>query len=914
VIVKGSPEQSLLFQKVSARVMPPAIYGQKVPDAHIETLKRWIAAGAPSDQASGVSSKEAAGQLARFDKEILPMFTARCVECHGAGKPMAGLDLRTAAAALKGSHSGPVIVEGFSERSLLIRKVASHSMPPPGSGQPLIEPEIRTLREWIDRGHFTDGIDANSADRPFTKLEAPDITAEQRQFWAFRKPIAAALPKPRSASRVRTPIDGFLLTKLESQGLGFSADAANSTLMRRAYFDLTGLPPTAEEIRTFLSDTRSDAYERLLDRLLESPRHGERWGRQWLDAAGYVDTTGKDFDPTKTEYAEGMWHYRDYVIHSINQDKPWDQFLTEQIAGDEMVDWRSAKQFTPKIVELLTATGYLRNILDITEEDISNLPVERYEALFKLVEKVSSSTLGLTVGCARCHSHKFDPIPQRDYYRLLSIFATSYNPTDWLQPQNRYLWSVSKEEKEQIDRYNAEIDGPVGELSKQLAALRKPYQQRILGEKLKLLPEAIREDARAAVETPKEKRDDIQKYLFGKFGASLQAVDAEVAKRFTEADRATADKLETQIRTWNGYRRKLEKLQALWDVGAPPSIRLLQRGSADSPGPGVKPGFLEVLCAPGSSDAVRPKETQGKTAGLRLAFAQWLTSRENPLAARVIVNRIWQGHFGAGIVATADNFGKMGTPPANQALLDWLAVDFMEHGWKAKRLHKAIMMSTAYRQSARQGGEPWLAKARIADPENRLLWRMNLRRLDAETLRDSLIAVAGKLDTTMGGPPIKLAMQPDGLQVVSRKEAPASQWRRSIYLTARRNYPLTFLNVFDYPAIDTNCTRRVQSATPLQSLTMMNDPFTIESAAYLVARVGEMVGSDAPAAKRIEVVYPLVFARKPNAAEIQWGETHLKEQLRIYVAANEPVTQASAKAFLSLAQMLLSSNEFLYVD
>src|SRR5260370_662918 len=257
-------------------------------------------------------------------------------------------------------------------------------------------------------------------------------------------------------------------------------------------------------------------------------------------------------------------------------------------------------------------------------------------------------------------------------------------------------------------------------------------------EKLKLLPEAIREDARAAIGTPKEKRDDIQKYLFGKFGASLQVSDAEVSKRFSEADRATADKLETQVRAWNGYRRKLEKLQALWDVGVPPSIRLLQRGSAESPGPKVKPGFLEVLCSPGSADADRPSDAQGKTSGLRLAFAQWLTGRENPLTARVIVNRIWQGHFGTGIVATPDNFGKMGAAPSNQELLDWLAVDFMEHGWKAKRLHKAIMMSTAYRQTARQVGEPWMAKAKTADPENRLLWRSNLPRLHADTLRHTV--------------------------------------------------------------------------------------------------------------------------------------------------------------------------------
>ncbi|HTM48325.1 MAG TPA: PSD1 and planctomycete cytochrome C domain-containing protein [Bryobacteraceae bacterium] len=911
VIVKGSPEKSLLFQKVSARAMPPAIYGQKVPDAHIETLKRWISAGAPSDQAAGPGVSE---QRARFEKEILPAFTAKCVQCHGQ-KPMAGLDLRTTASTLKGSQNGPVIVEGFSERSLLVRKVTSNSMPPPGAGQPLTEPEIRALREWIDRGHFSGESDSgNPADRPFTKLEAPEITPEQRNFWAFRKPVAAPTPKPKAANRVRTPIDGFLLAKLESQGLSFSADATDLTLLRRAYFDLTGLPPAPEEIRTFVSDTRPGAYERLIDRLLASPRYGERWGRQWLDAAGYVDTTGKDFDPTKTEYAEGMWRYRDYVIRSFNADKPWDRFLTEQLAGDEMVDWRSEKYYTPETVELLTATGYLRTILDITAEDISNLPVERYEALFKLVEKVSSSTLGLTMGCARCHTHKFDPIPQRDYYRFLSLFSTAYNPSDWLQPQNRYLWSVSKEEKEEIDRYNAEIDGPVAALTKQLDAIRKPYRQRLLDEKLKLLPESIREDAKAAVETPKEKRNEVQKYLFGKFGTSLQTPEAEILKQLTAADKAAVEKLETQIRTWKGYRRKLEKVQALWDVGAPPSMRLLQRGSAESPGPGVTPGFPEVLCPPGSAEAVRAKDTQGKTAGIRLAFAHWLVNRENPLTARVIVNRIWQGHFGMGIVATPDNFGKMGAPPSNQELLDRLAVDFMEHGWKAKWLHKTIMMSTAYRQSSRQGSEPWVAKAKVADPENRLLWRMNLLRLDAETLRDSVIAAAGMLDTTMGGEPIRLSMQPDGLQVVSEKEPPSARWRRSIYLTSRRNYPLSFLNVFDFPAIDTNCTRRAPSATPLQSLTMMNDSFMLESAGRLAARAEEMAGRDAPAAKKIEAAYQLVFARKPKPDETKWGEDHLEKQQALYTAANDPRPQAASKAFSSLVQMLLSSNEFLYVD
>ena len=444
VIVKGSPEQSLLFQKVSAHAMPPPVYGQKVPDSDIETMKLWIAGGAPADrQASG---KEAAEQRARFEKEILPILNARCVQCHGQGKPMAGLDLRTASSLLNGGASGPVVAEGLSEKSLLIRKVASHSMPPPGAGQPLSEAEIRVLREWIDRGNFGDGGEMeNSADRPFSPAEAPEITAKQRDFWAFRKPVAAPVPKVRAADRVRSPIDSFVLAKLESQGLSLSSAAPNLTLMRRAYFDLIGLPPTPEEIRTFVADTKPGAYERLIDRLLASPHYGERWARQWLDAVGYVDTTGKDYDAKILELAEGMWLYRDYVVKSINDDKPWDRFLSEQIAGDEMVDWRSAKHFTPQTVELLTATGYMRNILDITWDDIENLPANRFEAIFKLVEKVSSSTLGLTVGCARCHSHKFDPIPQRDYYRFLSLFTTAYNPSDWITPKKRFLWAVSKD-------------------------------------------------------------------------------------------------------------------------------------------------------------------------------------------------------------------------------------------------------------------------------------------------------------------------------------------------------------------------------------------------------------------------------------------------------------------------------------
>ncbi len=914
VIVKGSPEQSLLWQKVSTRAMPPEVFGQKLPDAHIETIRRWIAGGALSDKPAAGTSKEVAEQTAFFDKQILPVFTAKCVQCHGSGQPMAGLDLRTLPALLKGSKNGPVVNEGFSEKSVLVRQVTSKVMPPAGAGAPLGETEIGTLRQWIDKGHFADAVAETKQERAFSKAEAPDITEENRQFWSFRKVVAAPVPKPKSASRVRSPIDAFVLAKLEAKGLSLSPDAPNLTLLRRAYFDLTGLPPTPEEIRAFTEDAKPGAYERLLDRLLASPHYGERWGRHWLDAAGYVDTTGKDFDPVKAELAQGIWRYRDYVIKATNEDKPWDRFLTEQIAGDELIDWRSAKSYTPEMLELLTATGYMQNVLDITDEDITNLPVERYEALFKLVEKVSSSTLGLTVQCARCHTHKFDPIPQRDYYRFLALFTAAYNPTNWLQPKKRNLYTVTKTEQEEIERHNAEIDRSTKDLKKQLAAVRRPYEERLLNEKLKALPETIREETRAALDTPKEKRDEVQKFLFQKFEPMLRVPDAEVRKSLNDADRASIEKLEGQIRTWEGYRRKLEKLQALWDLGPAPNIRLLQRGSAESPGPKVEPGFLTVLSPPAKSDAVRPAVAQGKTSGLRLAFAQWLTSRDHPLTARVIVNRMWQHHFGKGIVETPDNFGKMGARPTNPELLDWLAADFMEHGWSAKRLHKLIMMSTVYRQSSRQPEEERVAKAKAVDPDNLLLWRMNLRRLEAESLRDAMIATSGKLNATMGGPPVMTKTRPDGLQTVSDKEPPNSQYRRSLYLLARRTYPLTFLSVFDYPIIDANCTRRIPSATPLQSLTMLNDEFVVASAGYLAERVNQMSGESAPIAKKIEAAYSLTLSRRPTSAELALSEEYLKKQEDLHLRANLAPPEAHQRALAGFGQMLLNTNEFMYVE
>ena len=511
VVVKGAPEKSLLYEKVSKRMMPPPAFNLKLTDSEIETIRRWIEAGAPSDEEAAIAAKTKQ-ETARFEKLALPIFEKRCFTCHATDKPMGGLDLRTLQSLLKGSEGGPVISDLGSIKSILIRKLTSREMPPPSMGEPLSDAEIRTLARWIDTSDLR-LLRPHVARTSFNQAETPPVTEKDRQFWAFQKPVAAPVPHVGNRQRVRTPIDAFLLAQLEANGLSFSPDASKVTLMRRAWLDLIGVPPSPEEIRAYLADNKPDAYERLIDKLLASPHYGERWGRHWLDATGYTDVAGFDAGVEGAIVVDGMWRYRDWVIRAFNQDMPHDQFLVEQLAGDELVDWRSAEKYTQEILDKLIATGYLRSVYDRTDQDVVNLPGERYDVLFDLMEKVSTGLMGLTVGCARCHSHKYDPIPQKDYYRMLAVFATGHNPVHWLQPKNHFLPSVSKAQQEEIKRHNAEIDKPVAKLKEQLEAIDRPYRENLLEGKLKELPEIIREETKEALATPKDERDAVQKFL-----------------------------------------------------------------------------------------------------------------------------------------------------------------------------------------------------------------------------------------------------------------------------------------------------------------------------------------------------------------------------------------------------------------
>jgi hypothetical protein len=840
-----------------------------------------------------------------FEKDVLPLLTAKCHDCHGGDVQEARLDLRSLSEILRGGENGPAIVRGEPHSSLLIDLVASGQMPPEENDK-LNAEELALLRRWIKAG-------APADEKVVALSPHAQVTEADRSYWAFQPPRKAAEPTVLNEARVRTPIDRFLLARLEQKGLDFSTDADKATLIRRAYLDLIGLPPGPAAVDAFLKDERPNAYELLIDELLKSPHYGERWGRHWLDAAGYVD--GKLDNDLGTMYPNnGIWRYRDYVIQAFNDDMPFDQFLTEQIAGDELVDWREAEAFDARTKSLLTATGFLRNVDDHTDFDQYGIE-KRYEVVNETLDMFSTAVLGLTFECCRCHNHKYDPLPQRDYYRLMACFEPAFNPHSWKKPKDRYLADVSPKERTAIDQRNTEIDQQVAELSKSEATLRQQVRQRVLETRVKSIPEAIRSDVQQAVETKAEQRSEVQKYLADKFAATLTISDADIDAAFTDTEKASLKANADQRAALSAQKKSYGVIQALWDVGPPPVSHVHRRGNVKAHGVLVQPGFPEILQLVATSANATAEGTQGETSGRRLALARWLTQPDHPLTARVFVNRVWHHHFGRGIVETLGNFGHSGSQPSHPELLDWLAVDFIEHGWSIKRLHRQIMLSTAYRQSSRRSArgldEP-TGSGESIDPENRLLWRMNLRRLESEIVRDSILAVSGSLDRTAGGPPVDITNPADGLSEAKPSPTPTSPNRRSVYLFARRVYPLKFLEIFDAPIMPVNCTQRTNSATVLQSLAVLNSEFLFSQADKLAARIIESVGSEIEPC--VKLGFQIAFSRMPTESELAMSVAFLNEQEQGYVSTGNPAEKTRPLALADFCHMLLSSSEFLYVE
>ncbi|MFN0055164.1 MAG: PSD1 and planctomycete cytochrome C domain-containing protein [Planctomycetales bacterium] len=858
---------------------------------------------------------DASSATPQFERDVHPLLKTYCWKCHGGDGFAAELDLRSLPLIAKGSKSGKVLVPGAAEKSPLYQKLAAKEMPPGNELKPT-EAHIQTIKAWIEAG-----APARYQGGGLTVEEAPPLEENDRQWWAFRTPVRPPLPVVREAHLVRTPIDAFLLAKLEQRQWSFSPEADRVSLLRRAFLDLVGLPPTPEEAALFLNDQAPGAWERLIDRLLDSPHYGERWGRHWLDAAGYVDVIGTDNDASIIELREGVWQYRDYVVRAFNEDKPYDRFLLEQLAGDELIDWRNAPRFTPEIKNLLVATGFLRQAADVTYAPELNTADIRHQVLYDTLQIFSSNVLGLTVHCAQCHSHKFDPLAQADYYRFLAVFAPAYNVQNWKHSKERHLPDVSAAEKQAIDDHNAQVDRQVADFNKQLGELRAPVRQNLFDARLAALPEAIRQDTKSAVETPADKRTEVQKYLADKLGGLLAVKPEEIAAALDEPARQRVATLEQQLAAAQGSRRSYGKIQAIWEVSAPPAAYLYRRGGYETPGPLVAPGFPKIL-----TEAVAPPALAAapgaSSSGYRTALAQWLVQPRHPLTARVVVNRVWQQYFGRGIVSTPDNFGRSGALPSHPELLDWLATEFMRSGWSFKKLHRLIMTSAVYRQSSQTSlataasgaSTPTAAEPQSEDPDNLLLSRMPLRRLESEIIRDALLAVSGRLDGATGGPPVPVKPLPDGMVVVETQNLPAGQspFRRSLYLVTRRNYQPTELSVFDQPIVATNCTRRTSAAVALQSLAMLNGQFVTEQSEAFARRVIAAAGSDEP--QRIDLAFRLALARSPTAEELELSRQLLARQRQRKGAEPETTpAQADGEALFHLCHMLLNTNEFLYV-
>lgn len=757
------------------------------------------------------------GDELTFERHVRPIFKAYCLDCHGGGEKVEGnLDLRLRRLATKGGDSGPAIAAGRPADSLLLTRLKLGEMPPTEKKVPA--EQIAVIERWIAEGATA------TRDEPEQLSPGIDITPEERAYWFFQPLSQPEPPSTLPADRVRTPIDAFVVAKLREQGLAFAPDADKRTLLLRAALDLTGLPPSPEQLEQFLNDTSAGAYDAALDQLLQSPHYGERWGRHWLDVAGYADSDGDGTQDSLRPYA---YKYRDYVIRSLNADQPLDQFIIEQLAGDELVSlpWNN---LTPEQIEKLAATGFLRTAIDGTQGTAAEQEAAN-QVVADTLKIVGSSLLGLSVGCAQCHDHRYDPIPQADYYRLRAIFAPALDTSHWRRPSQRLVSLYTDADRAQA----AVVDAEAAKLQTALHAKTQMFLTVALEKELEKFPADQRGKLRDAYHTPADKRTDEQKQLL----AANPSVNLSAGVLY-QYNQAAADELKKDAEQVAAKRaeKKVEDFVAVLNEvpGTIPPTHVFHRGDYRQPKQEVTPGDLTIAAAEGARLDLPAKDSALPTSGRRLAYARYLTNGKHPLVGRVLANRIWLHHFGRGLVDSPGDFGVLGTRPSHPELLDWLAGELVRRRWSLKQMHKLLMTSTVYRQASRRTPE-----SLAADSENRLLSHFPLQRLDAESLRDRMLLAAGRLDRTQFGPPV--AVEEDFVgQVIPAGDS----GRRSIYLQVRRTKPVSFLTAFDAPVMTVNCDKRVPSTTAPQSLVLMNSEFVLAQAGALATRLRNETAPD----------------------------------------------------------------------
>ena len=810
-------------------------------------------------------------QKVSFSTDVAPILAKNCAQCHGPAPAMGNLDLRSRDAALKGGQHGPAIVPGDSAGSRLYQHLTGQMKPQMPMGGRLTDAEIAVIKAWIDSGAEWDSPIA--AEKPAVPAEHK-FTDQQRNYWAFQKVTKPAVP----AVGARNPIDAFVAAKLASQNLQPNPPADKVTLLRRAYLDLTGLPPSPEDTQAFLADNSPAAFEKVVDRLLASPQYGERWGRHWLDLARYADSAGFKADETRPN----VWRYRDYVIQSFNEDKPYDRFVKEQIAGDELY---------PDDAAARVATGFDRLWPD--ESNLANPILRRQEILNDITDTVGAVFMGMTYGCARCHDHKFDPILQKDYYRLQAFFANIRN--------DDHASLLTGDQAAAYQQQRAEWENQTREIRAGMDTLLASVRAERLKEDIGMFPK----EAQDAVFTPPEQRTPMQWQMYYRSASRLPS-NRELERALKgDAKQRYAD-LQKELAKFDNLKPADPPVaEAIFDASrnAPPEY-VLFKGVWDAPLDEVQPGVLSIL-DPTPAKIVAPEGLN--STGRRSALANWLTDPKNPLTARVMVNRIWQDHFGKGIVGTSSDFGVMGERPADPKLLDYLATNFVENGWSMKKMHRLIMLSNTYQQSS-----AYQEQAAKVDPDNKLLWRFDRRRLEGEVIRDSMLMAAGQLNLKMGGPGVFPPI-PQGISNGSKylawtpEKDPTEADRRSVYVFVKRNLRYPMFEAYDFPDTSESCPRRYATVSPTQPLVGMNDSLIRQWSRELADRV--LNDSGLSPEQQVERAFRIVFNRAPKEDERQAVLDFLNKQ-----AGEIGGQTARAAAFVDFCQALLNSNEFLYVN
>jgi mono/diheme cytochrome c family protein len=805
-------------------------------------------------------------QLQFFESQVRPILERSCFKCHGAeAKIKGGLRLTSRAGLLKGGDTGPAISLDDPSKSLLLKAISYKDedlqMPPK---EQLPKEKIAILTQWVNSGApwpAGGAAEVASVPTPAAAHVPPKVTPETMKFWSYQAIRRPTVPQVKDARWIRNPIDNFILAKLEASGLAHAGPAAKTALIRRAYYDLTGLAPTPQEVDAFVADNSADAYERIIDRLLASPQYGEKWGRHWLDVVRFAETNSFERDGLKPN----AWKYRDYVIDSFNKDKPYDQFVREQIAGDE------AEHPTP---ETIIATGFYR--LGAWDDEPSDKLQARFDELDDIVTTVGQGFMGMTMNCCRCHDHKIDPIPQKDYYSLVAFFQ---NITPYQNGRNIQTEIVPDDKK---DAHEEEVQS--------LARRKEDLRKRVASFEGLVLPK-LTESEKADLDKPRKRATLLESKV-------LEATNEDELRRYKELRQQLK---ELEDRKESDYPEALSVKEISSKAVA---TFILKRGNASSPGDEVQPAFPEVLSPP---KVVLPPPRKGqKTTGLRTQLANWLTSDKNPLVARVIVNRLWEHHFGRGIVRSPNDFGFGGDKPTHPELLDYLASELVARGWHLKAIHKLIMTSSAYQMSSAPN-ESALAK----DPQNDLFWRFDMRRLTAEEFRDSILQVTGRLNLKMGGPGIYPTIP---AAILAGQSVPGQGWstsspqeatRRSVYIHIKRSLVVPILSAFDAADTDFSCPARFTTTQATQSLMLLNSDMMNDEAKAFANRLKKEAGASPES--QVRLALRLALSREPTSEEITRGISFMQT-----LKTKHNVTAETALDQFAL--LVLNLNEFVYLD